>query len=112
MDNDSILSAGTNPKSINPLAIFVMDEINIDISNYYSKSFSDGEMQSSDIIITLCSDAKYQCIKLNSFTNKHIHWDINDPAKASGSIEERLQVFRDVRNQLETKIKLLVNDIN
>jgi len=112
LSNYTVKSAGTHPEPINPLAIEIMNEINIDISNYKSKSISDRELEDCDIIITLCSDAKDQCINLNSFTNKHIHWEINDPAKASGSLEEKLQVFRDVRNQLEIKIKSLVNDIN
>ena len=108
----TIKSAGTRPEPINPLAIEIMNEINIDISNYKSKSFTDRELEGYDLIITLCGDAKDQCVNLSNFTDKHMHWDIKDPAKALGSKEEKLCFFRVAKNQLETKIKTLDNEFN
>tara|TARA_Y100000758_G_scaffold244243_1_gene180303 strand:+ start:274 stop:639 length:366 start_codon:yes stop_codon:yes gene_type:complete len=112
MVNYTTLSAGTDPESINPLAIDIMDEINIDISHYCSKSFTDNDLECSDLIITLCDGAKDQCINLANFTNKHIHWDVQDPANASGSKEDKLDFFRNIRNKLEKKIKLLIKELN
>ena len=99
-----IKSAGTHPDPINPIAIEVMSEINIDISNCKSKSISQQEIKNMDIIITLCGDAKEECIILQNSLNKHIHWDIKDPAKARGSKDELLSVFRETRDLLKEKI--------
>ena len=62
-------SAGTHPEQINPLAIAIMGEISIDISNYPSKSVLEEDLQHATLIITLCGDAKDQCLNLASFTN-------------------------------------------
>ena len=112
LSNYTVKSAGTHPEPINPLAIEIMNEINIDISNYNSKLFTVRELEDYDLIITLCGDAKDQCVNLNSFADKHIHWDIQDPAKALGSKEEKLCFFRIISNQLESKIKSLDNLFN
>ena len=112
LSNYTVKSAGTHPEPINPLAIEIMNEIDIDISNYKSKFFTDRELEDYDLIITLCGDAKDQCVNLNSFADKHIHWDIQDPAKVLGSKENKLLFFRNIRNQLGTKIKSLDNVFN
>ena len=104
INNSFIHSAGTHPDPINPLAIEVMSEISIDISKNKSKSISQKEIQRMDYVITLCGDAKDECIILENSLNKHIHWDIKDPAKARGSKDELLNVFRDTRDLLKEKI--------
>ena len=68
-----IKSAGTHPQAVNLMSIEVMNEVRIDISKHYSKSILDKDLQSHDIIITLCGDAKDECVNLSSFTKKHIH---------------------------------------
>ena len=110
--NYTIKSAGTNPEPINPLAFNVMKEINIDLSDHHSKSILDENLESYDFIITLCGDAKDKCITLSNLANKHIHWDINDPAKISGSKAQKLDVYRKARDQIEEKIKSLKNELN
>ena len=100
----SIKSAGTKPESINPLAIAVMNEIEIDISKNKSKSYSDDDIKNADYVITLCGDAKDTCITNNQFKNKHIHWDIADPAKSKGTKNELLNVFRDTRDIIKKEI--------
>ena len=102
--NITIESAGTNPEPINPLAIIVMKEINIDLSNHYSKSISDKDLKSFDLAVTLCGNAKDKCINLNNLVKQYIHWDINDPAKANGTNEEKLNIYRLVRDQIKNKI--------
>lgn len=56
-----ILSAGVEPKPINPLSIKVMSEKGVDISNYKSKSLDDIDLTNADYIITLCGDARDRC---------------------------------------------------
>jgi len=112
MKNCIIKSAGTHPEPINPFAIEVMKEIDIDLSNHHSKSISDKEMQNIDIVITLCGDAKEQCVILNNSLKKKIHWNINDPAKASGNNEKLLTIFRKTRDHIEKEIKSLIGDLN
>ena len=104
INSSFIQSAGTRPDPINPIAIEVMSEISIDISKNKSKSISQKEIQRMDYVITLCGDAKDECIILENSLNKHIHWDIKDPAKARGSKDELLNVFRDTRDLLKEKI--------
>jgi len=99
-----IESAGTIPESVNPLAIEVMKEINIDISNYFSKSITDEKIKSFDIAITLCGDAKDKCINLNKLVKQYFHWDINDPAKANGTYKENLNIYRYVRDKIKNNI--------
>ena len=61
LNNCNIESAGTNPEQVNPMSINIMMEINIDISNYHSKSITEKQIKSFDIVITLCVDAKDNC---------------------------------------------------
>ena len=112
LNNCTIESAGTKPETVNPYAIEVMKEIDIDLSNHYSKSITDEQIKSFDIAITLCGDAKDECININGLAKQHIHWDITDPAKANGSNEEKLKIYKSVRNLLENKIKDLDKQLN
>ena len=107
LKNYSIKSAGIHPERVNPIAIKVMKEINIDISNNYSKSITDKNIKSFDIAITLCGDAKDKCLNIKSLVKQHIHWDIIDPAKATGTNEKKLSIYKSVRDLIEIKIKEL-----
>ena len=107
LNNCTIESAGTKPETVNPYAIEVMKEIDIDLSNHYSKSITDEQIKSFDIAITLCGDAKDKCLNIKSLVKQHIHWDIIDPAKATGTNEEKLSIYKSVRDLIEIKIKEL-----
>ncbi len=105
LNHCTIESAGTNPESINLLAIEVMKEIDIDLSDHYSKSITEDKIKSFDIVITLCGDANDSCVNLNTLVKQHIHWDIMDPAKFHGEEEAKRKVFRDVRELIKNNIK-------
>tara|TARA_B100000945_G_scaffold145451_1_gene116415 strand:+ start:2487 stop:2855 length:369 start_codon:yes stop_codon:yes gene_type:complete len=105
--NFTIKSAGTNPEPINSLAIEVMKELNIDLSNNYSKSMNDSDIKQFDMVITLCGDAKDQCIVPQKIQKEHIHWDIEDPAKYKGSYENKLNIFRIARDKIKENIENL-----
>jgi arsenate reductase len=96
-------SAGISPKGLNPLAVKVMKEINIDISKQESKGVEDFVKTSFDYVITVCDNAKESCPIFPGKT-KLIHWNLTDPAEAEGTPEEKLFVFRQVRDEIKEKI--------
>ena len=99
-DRFEVYSAGVKPTAVNPLAIKVMAEIGIDISKHKSKSVMEFIDQSFDYVITVCGNAQKTC---PVFPGEHekIHWDLEDPAAAEGSEEEKLDIFRKIRNEIK-----------
>ena len=94
-------SAGSNPAGyVHPKAVAVMKEIGIDISNHSSKHMSDFLKRDVHTVITVCGNADQAC---PSFPGqlKRYHWGFDDPAKAEGSDEEVLDVFRRVRDEIK-----------
>lgn len=91
-------SAGTKPTRVNPLAIRVMQEIGVDISDNRSKRLSEFDGQEFDNVITLCSDAEDIC---PFFPGKeHMHRGFEDPGQAIGSDEDKLNSFRKIRDEI------------
>ena len=111
LKNNNIKSAGTNPVAINSVTVEVMKEIDIDISEYQSKSISNEEINEYDIVVTLCGSARDQCVRLEKNIINNIHLNIDDPAKIKGSKTEKIHYFRIIRDQIEKMIKKLANDI-
>jgi arsenate reductase len=97
------LSAGIEPKGLNPLAVEVMEEIGIDISRQKSKNVVSFLGQAIPYIVTVCADAKERC-PIFPRTYKFLHWSFDDPADAKGSQDEKLAVFRRVRDEIARKI--------
>lgn len=95
-----IYSAGTEIHGVNPLTVDIMQEDNIDISTYTSNHISEYLHLSFDFVITVCDLAKDTC-PVFSGNGKIIHESFQDPAKKSGTYEDRLQSFRHVRNQIK-----------
>ena len=94
-------SAGSNPAGfVHPKAVAVMKEIGIDISNHSSKHMNDFLKRDVHTVITVCGNADQAC---PSFPGqlKRYHWGFDDPAKAEGSDEEVLDVFRRVRDEIK-----------
>ena len=105
----NISSAGVNPKPINPFAISVMLEKDIDISMQKSKPINIFDLNTFDYVITLCGDARDNCPVINS--NKiQLHWDLIDPAGIEGNNDEKLKAFRTVRDEIEEKVMNLFKD--
>ena len=96
-------SAGTDPSSVNPLAIAVMKELGIDISQKRSKGLDEFAGQEFDYVITLCSQADEACPVFFGGTRK-IHMGFPDPTAAAGSDEERVGAFRKVRDQIRDQV--------
>jgi arsenate reductase len=103
-------SAGIEPRSLNLLAVEVMREKGIDISQQYAKGLDAINLEEMDIVITLCEEAEQRCPVL-PVKAKKFHWFLPDPAKAQGSEEEKLDKFRKVRDEIEIQVKKLIEQI-
>ncbi len=103
-DRFEVFSAGTEPGRVNPLAIEAMREVGIDISNHRSKSVDEFLGQSFDYVITVCDNANRNCPVFPGETER-IHWSFEDPAAAEGERDERLMVFRRVRDEIEGRLR-------
>jgi len=96
-------SAGTEKTSVNPLAIRAMAEIGIDLGGHTSKLYADVASGPWDYLITVCDDANERCPWVPGSV-KRLHWSFPDPSRATGSEEERLAVFRRVRDQIQERL--------
>lgn len=95
-----VASAGSKPAGyVHPLAIDVMKEIGIDISGHRSKHLNEFLDQNVETVITVCGNADQVCPIFPGQVNRH-HWPFDDPAHATGTEEEKLAVFRRVRNEI------------
>ncbi len=105
-DRFDVYSAGLEPKGVNPLTVIVMQEAGIDISSHTSKSLDTflGKM-AVNVLITVCDDADQNCPTYWPVVGQRLHWSFPDPAAAQGMQNERLAVFRRVRDQIDQKIR-------
>jgi len=99
-DDFIVASAGSNPAGyVHPLAIKAMAEIGIDIAEHHSKHLSEFLEQEVETVITVCGNADQACPIFPGQMNRH-HWGFDDPAHATGTAEEQMQVFRRVRDEI------------
>src|SRR5690242_10777566 len=104
-DAFEVESAGTKPGTVRPEAIKAMQEVGIDISGHRSKHVDEFEGQHFDYVITVCDNAKESCPVFFGAA-KRLHQSFEDPPPPSvGTDEERMAVFRRVRDQLCTYLK-------
>jgi arsenate reductase len=103
-------SAGLSPAGLNGRAVKVMSEIGIDISQQKSKPIDGELLRTMDIIITLCDNAAESC-PWTPPEIKRIHWSLEDPAKATGTEEEVMNEFRRIRDDLESKVKDFIKEV-
>ena len=94
-----VFSAGTRPSRVRGEAIAVMRELGIDISHHRSKSVDEFVGQPFDYVLTVCDNAKESCPIFPGKTVT-IHQNFEDPAAWHGSEEERLALFRRVRDEM------------
>jgi arsenate reductase len=107
-DRYAVFSAGTHPRGVHPLAIQVMREIGIDISEaagYRAKSLEEFVGQPPmDLVVTVCDDAAEECPYFPG-ARRQEHWSFPDPSAVIGSEEERLPAFRSVRDAIAERIE-------
>lgn len=104
-----VVSAGTQPAGLNPGAVEVMRELGIDITAHRSKHLNEFLGVRFDHVITVCDRAKEACPIFPGASSMH-HWNFDDPAAARGSDEERLAVFRRVRDEIAGQVRRFVSE--
>ncbi|SRR6266404_2267406 len=102
-DRFEAVSAGVEPKGLNPLAVEAMQEIGIDISQQSSKDVVSLLGQHISYVITVCDNARERC-PIFPATWKLLHWSFEDPASVTGTHGEKLSAFRHVRDQIIQQI--------
>ncbi|MEA3317250.1 MAG: arsenate reductase ArsC [Bacteroidota bacterium] len=119
--NMLVHSAGTNPNNnVHPIAIEVMNELNIDIKNNIPKSVNEFLTQSFDYVITVCGGAKESCPNFTGNVKKRLHIGFDDPAEATGTKDEIKSEFIRIRDEINNnfsdlynkKIKKIINGKN
>ena len=96
-----VQSAGSKPAGyVHPLAIKVMQEFGIDISGHRSKHMNEFLHQPVETVITVCGNADQACPMFPGQLNRY-HWGFTDPAHATGTDEEKLAMFRRVRDEIK-----------
>ncbi len=98
-----VFSAGTEPASVHPMAIEVMQEIGIDISSHRSKHVKEFMGREMDLAVTICDTAQGVCTMF-PWAKETIHAEFPDPAAVRGSEDEVRTAFRQVRDSLITWI--------
>ena len=108
-DQIDVYSAGIETHGLNPRAVSAMKEAGVDISHHTSDLINRDILNRADYVITLCGDADEAC----PVTPPHVtrlHWGLPDPARASGPEEEVMAKFRDVRADIEQRVRRLLVD--
>jgi len=103
-DRYEAFSAGTAPKPVHPLAVRAMREVGVDISGQQSKSVAGFAGVPLDAVVTVCDRARESCPASAGHTAT-LHWSFDDPAQATGTEEERMQVFRRVRDEIASRVR-------
>jgi arsenate reductase len=103
-DRFEVASAGTEATSVRPEAVEAMAELGVDISGQSSKTLERYLEEPFDHVVTVCDDANEACPVFPGARSR-LHWSFRDPSRAEGSQEERLQVFRTVRDEIQGRIR-------
>jgi len=99
-----VYSAGVNPADkINPNAVKVMKEVDIDISKNVPDNVDKYLQDSFDYVITVCDNAKETCPVFMGKVKNRLHMGFEDPADAVGTVDEILKVFRKVRDEIKSE---------
>jgi arsenate reductase len=101
-------SAGIQSHGLNPLAVKVMAESGVDISGQQSTKLTDDMLSAADYLVTVCGHADEHCPVLPASVRKE-HWPLSDPAKAKGSADEVLAVFRASRDDIRRRVAELMS---
>jgi arsenate reductase len=102
-----VFSAGTHPRAVHPLAVQAMAELGIDISEragHREKGIEEfADKAPMDLVVTVCDEAAEECPYFPR-ARRQEHWGFPDPSRATGSEEEQMFVFRQVRDAIAARI--------
>jgi arsenate reductase (thioredoxin) len=103
-DAYEVFSAGTQPRSVHPLALKAMHEIGIDLSTHRAKGIEEFTAEPPlDLVITVCDEAAEACPFFPN-ARQQVHWGFSDTSQVTGSEEVRLAAFRHTRDLIAVKI--------
>jgi len=102
-DRFEAASAGTQATRVHPLAMRAMADVGVDLSGHTSKIVDEFVEQPWDYVITVCDAANESCPVFPKKSSR-LHWSFEDPSRATGSDDQRLEVFRRVRDQIKRRI--------
>ena len=106
-DRFEVHSAGTQATYVRPLAIQAMAEVGVDISKQESKTLERYLDEPWDFVVTVCDQANEAC-PLFRGGKERLHWSFPDPSQASGSEEQQLAVYRQVRDAIHAQIEKFI----
>ena len=109
-DRFEVQSAGIEAHGKNPRAISIMQEVGIDVSGQESTIVSEEMLSAADVLITVCGHADEQCPALPPDVKK-VHWPLTDPAKATGTETDVMNEFRATRDDIEDRVRNLLNSL-
>lgn len=110
-DRVIVASAGTEATRVNPLAVRAMRELGTDLSGARSKHLNEFLGQEWDYVVTVCDSAAESCPVFPGRAER-IHWSFPDPSAAEGTEEERLEVFRQVRDAIDRRMRGWVGEVS
>jgi arsenate reductase (thioredoxin) len=103
-DRFDVASAGTEATEVRPLAIRAMSEVGIDVTGHTSKTLDQFVAQPWDFVITVCDSANESCPVFQA-ASRRLHWSFPDPSRATGTDDEKLAVFRTVRDAIKRRLE-------
>ena len=106
-DRYEAYSAGTEATGVRPLAVQAMAEAGVDIAGQESKTLERYLQQPWDYVITVCDQANEACPVFPG-GKVRLHWSFPDPSQASGTLEEQLATYRDVRDAIGNRVERFV----
>ncbi|MCK8489411.1 arsenate reductase (thioredoxin) [Paenibacillus sp. MBLB2552] len=108
-DGWEVYSAGIEAHGLNPNAVKAMAEVGIDISGQTSDLIDMDRLNRADMVVTLCGDAADRCPMTPPQVRRE-HWGFDDPARATGTDEEKWAVFQRVRDQIGERIRRFADE--
>ena len=102
-DRFEVASAGMQARGVNPLAVRAMAEAGVDLAGHSSKTLDRFLEERWDYVVTVCDSADEACPVFPRAATR-LHWSFDDPSSARGTEEERLAVFRRVRDEIKARI--------
>jgi arsenate reductase (thioredoxin) len=111
-DRFEVHSAGLELKEINPLTLRVMEERGYSMADHSAKGVDVylGKMLFK-YLITVCDKAEKNCPTVWPGVNQRLHWSFEDPAALEGSEEQKLAKFREIRDQIEQKVRAWIEEL-
>ena len=110
VDRFEVYSAGLEPHGVNPHTITVMEETGYDMSRHSSKHLDEYKGKIDfDFLITVCGNADERCPFFPGMGTR-LHWPFEDPAAFNGPMDETLELFRKVRDQIKAKIQAWLDE--